>query len=193
AVYPRYFFEALGHQAIGWATFGLDYTGYSNAPLGAPKVTKELVAEYALNYELISPISREVALLNFEGKAQAVAEEKNRPSQTLDFGPWTATVSYGLPQFGSGDKPPGNPEPAGRALIARLGDNQFLVTGFFCRVDFRATDASSGRQRRFLRVEEGTYESGKFHPSRIWNGYQTDWGLNFTSAPQVLRVSLDTY
>ena len=36
AVYPRYFFLALGQGAIGWSPFGLDYTGYANAPLGAP-------------------------------------------------------------------------------------------------------------------------------------------------------------
>jgi hypothetical protein len=27
----------------------------------------------------------------------------------------------------------------------------------------------------------------------VWNGDQTDWGLNFTAAPQVLRVTLGTY
>jgi hypothetical protein len=102
-------------------------------------------------------------------------------------------VSYGLGQFGFGDKPPGNPEPVGRALVARLDENTFLVTGNYCRVDFRVADASSKRQRQFIRVEEGSYDGGLFHPIRIWNGDQTDWGLNFTSAPQVLRVALATF
>jgi hypothetical protein len=78
-------------------------------------------------------------------------------------------------------------------LLAKLADNQFLVAGFFCRVDFQVGDTASGKQRQFLRVEEGTYEGGTFHAIRIWNGDQTDWGLNFTSVPQVLRVSLATY
>ncbi len=189
----RFFFAALGHQAIGFSPFGLDYTGYSNSPLGAAKITEESLAPFALNYKLIGPMDREIARLNFEGKLQAVAEEKGQPTQFLDFGPWTVTVSYGLGQFGSGQNPPGNPEPIGRALVARLADNQFLVTGFFCRVDFQLTDSASGKQRQFLRVEEGTYDNGTFHPIRIWNGDQTDWGLNFTSAPQVLRVSVGTY
>jgi beta-galactosidase GanA len=187
--YARYFFAALGHHAIGFAPFGMDYTGYSNAPLGAAKVDQELLAPFALNYRLIAPMNREIARLNFEGKLQAVAEENEKHSHVLDFGPWKATVSYGLPQFGFVEHPPGNPEPIGRALVAQLGDNQFLVTGFFCRVDFQA----SGKQRQFLRVEEGTYENGVFRSTRIWNGDQTDWGLNFTSTPQVLRVSLGTY
>jgi hypothetical protein len=28
---------------------------------------------------------------------------------------------------------------------------------------------------------------------RLWNGDQTDYGLNFTGLPQVLRVHLATY
>jgi hypothetical protein len=33
----------------------------------------------------------------------------------------------------------------------------------------------------------------QFKALRIWNGDQTDWGLNFASAPQVLRVRVGTY
>ncbi len=138
-------------------------------------------------------MDQEIALLNFQGKLQAVAEETDKHSQTLVFGPWSATVSYGLPQFGSGANPAGNPQAIGRAFVAQLSENQFLVEGFFCRVDFRVTDTASRLQRQFLRVEEGTYQEGTFSPIRIWNGDQTDWGLNFTSVPQVLRVALSTY
>jgi hypothetical protein len=146
-----------------------------------------------MNYRLIAPMDREIARLNFEGKLQAVAEEKDKPTQTLAFGTWDAIVSYGLGQFGPGDHAPGNREAIGRALVAQLGGNQFLVTGYFCRVDFRLSDVKAGKQREFLRVEEGSYEGGEFKAVRIWNGDQTDYGLNLTSLPQVLRVSLGTY
>jgi beta-galactosidase GanA len=191
--YARFLFAALGHQAIGFAPFGIDYTGYSNAPLGASRVNEETLAQFALNYMLIGPMMREIARLNFEGKLQAVAEEKDVHSQTLDFGRWTATVIFGVPSFGPGRNPSGNSEPIGRALVAQLGEDQFLVAGFFCRVDFRVGDAASGKQREFLRAEEGTFQDGRFEAIRIWNGDQTDWGLNFSSAPQVLRVSLGIY
>jgi hypothetical protein len=72
--------------------------------------------------------------------------------------------------------PGGNPVPIGRALIAQLGENEFLVTGLYCRVDFQPSDTDSAKQRDFLRVEEGSYTNGVFHPVRIWNGDQTDWG-----------------
>jgi hypothetical protein len=135
-------------------------------------------------------MAREIARLNFEGKLQAVAEEKGKPEQLLSFGPWTASVSYGTQRNRIGT---GNPEPIGRALVAQLADNRFLVAGFTCRVEFRPTDASGGKHRQFLKVEEGTYANGVFKPIRIWNGDQTDYGLNFTSEPLVLRVSLATY
>ena len=48
-----------------------------------------------MNYRLIGPMMREIARLNFEGKLQAVAEEKGKVTQTLQFGPWNAMVSYG--------------------------------------------------------------------------------------------------
>ncbi|MGA2741128.1 MAG: DUF5597 domain-containing protein [Bryobacteraceae bacterium] len=189
----RFFFAALGRGAIGYAPFGIDYTGFSNAPLGAPRLNEESLAPFALNYKLIGPMMREIARLNFEGKLQTAVEEKDEHSQALTFGPWTAVVSYGVPQFGFGNNPKGNPEPIGRALVAQLADNQFLVAGFFCRVDFHPSDSAPGKRREFRRVEEATYQGGAFKAIRLWNGDQTDWGLNFTSAPQVLRVSLGTY
>ncbi len=191
--YARYLFAALGHGAIGWTTFGLDLTGYANAPLGAPTVDEKLLDLYALNYKLIGPMQREIARLNFEGKLQAVAEDPAVHAQELKFGPWTATVAYGLRVFGRAPNPPGNTAPVGRALVAQLGPDEFLVTGVSARVDFKPTDASGGKHREFVRVEEGTYVDGKWKFLRIWNGDQTDYGLNFTTQPQVLRVTLMTY
>jgi hypothetical protein len=42
-------------------------------------------------------------------------------------------------------------------------------------------------------VEEGGFESGVFKAIRIWNGDETDWGLNFASGAQIVRVILGTY
>jgi len=193
--YARFFFLALGGGAFGFSPFGIDYTGYVNFPLGAKKLTEEALAPFAMNYRLVAPMMRQLAQLGFDGKVKAVAEKKGVPAQTVELGGrWKAGVIYGVPQFGFGDHPPGNPEPVGRALIAQLGDDEFLVAGFHCRVDFQPSGlAAAGRQREYVRVEEGSYENGAFKPLRIWNGDQTDWGLNFTSAPQILRVKLGTY
>ena len=189
--YPRYMFAALGHGAIGWSPFGLDLTGYANAPLGAPVVDEKLIDLFGQNFALVGPMQREIAKLNFEGKVQAVSEDPAVHQQTLDFGAWTATVSYGLRVFGRAANPPGNAEPVGRALVAQLGPDEFLVTGVSTRVDFKPSAA--GKHTEFVRVEEGTYVDGKWKFLRIWNGDQTDYGLNFTTQPQVLKVALMTY
>ena len=189
----RYCFAALGHGAIGWSPFGLDYTNYALSPAGTPWLTEEKLTPFALNFRLLKPMAREIAQFNLEGRLQAAVEEKDAPTQTLTFGRWEAVVSYGVPAFGFGKDPKGNSEPMGRALVVQTGENEFVVAGYFCRVDFRVRDAGPADQREYLRVEEGGYQAGVFQPVRIWNGDQTDWGLNFSSAPQVLRVKLGTY
>jgi len=197
---PRFFFFTLGHQAIGWSPFGMDFTRIHTIPDAArPKDetlppwartgTEEFVAPFAPTYQLINPMAREIARLNFEGRLQAVAEEPGQLTQTLSFGAWNATVSYGVwSRYGH---PAGNPQLMGGALVAQLKDNQFLVAGFHCRVDFQPT--APDRHRQFLRVEEGTYENGGFKFLRLLNGDQTDGGLDFSSEPVVLRVSVATY
>lgn len=189
--YARYFFAALGHQAIGFSPFGMDATDYVNAPIGATSIDDDALAPFALNYSIFGPMDGAIARLNFEGKLQAISEDPAVHTQTLDFGKWKVVVSYGLPQFGNGQVPPGNSPADGGAMVAQLGPDEFLVTAVHARVDFELGDKSG--QRQFVKVEEGEYRANDWHFTRIWNGDQTDYGLNFTSAAQVLRVTLATY
>ena len=210
AANARFLFSALGLQAIGFSPFGMDYTrGHDTGP--GSRQQNEFEA-FAMNYHLLGSMQREIARLNFEGKLKAAAEEKDKPSQTLPFGEWNAVISYGARREGQGS---GNADPTGRALVAQLKDNQFLVTGFFCRVDFRPAGSQRQRKagnivegtgqipsaqidgkwqhRQFLKVEEGIFENGVFKFQRLWNGDEADWGLDFGVEPVVLRVSLATY
>jgi beta-galactosidase GanA len=210
----RFFFSALGLQAIGYSPFGLDYTRTNHPERMVPNEPNAFLDPTAQNYGLIAPMMRDIAKLNFEGKLQAKAELDDASTQTLHFGYWDAVVTYGggRRRMAIANQ---NREPLGRALVAQLGDNQFLVTGFDCSVDFRPAGTDEQRKagnivlgtgqtpsaefdgkrvhRQFLRVEEGTYENGAFKFRRILNGDQTDWGLNFSSEPEVLRVSVATY
>ena len=191
----RMCFAALGRGAVGWSPFGLDYT----------RLTEEALTPVRLNYRMLEPIMRDVARLSFQGKVQAVEEETGRGIETLDFGAWKAVIGFGASGRGKPGNAPGNAFPIGRALIAQLAENQFLVTGAYCKIDFKA---ASGGQRDFVRVEEaapvertadasknpnGQSSASAFHVLRFWNGDETDWGLNFGSAPQALRVTLGTY
>ena len=182
----RFFFSALGLQAIGFSPFGMDYTVARPATGDAKQ--EDFLLPWAMNYRLIAPMQREIARLNFEGKLKAVAEEAGQPTHTLPFGPWSAAVSYGATRNGAAA---GNAEPKGRVLVAQLAKDQFLVAGYFCRVDFKPT--ATDLHRQFMRVEEGSYENGVWKFLRIWNGDETDYGLNFGGEPLVLRVSLGTY
>ncbi len=190
----RMCFAALEHGAIGWSPFGLDYT----------RATPQELVPVGMNYRMLEPIMREVARLNFEGKVQAVEEEAGQPAATLDFGAWRAVISFGASGRGRGT-PPGNSTPIGRALVAQISENQFFVTGAYCKIDFKA---AAGGQRDFLRVEEaaplektaGSSMKRNIYPAvsdfrffRIWNGDETDYGLNFGSSPEALRVLLGTY
>ena len=201
ATVARFFFSALGLQGIGFSPFGLDYSNTPSVPAAAPAAPpagapasagagpQDQFFPTAQNYRLIAPMMRDIARLNFEGKLQAVAEESGKPANTLTFGNWNAVVSYG---GGRNNRAPvANATPTGRALVAQLGDRQFLVAGYSCRVDFRP--AAADKHRQFLRVDEGTYENGVFKFIRILNGDETDNGLNLRGEPVVLRVSLDVY
>jgi hypothetical protein len=61
-------------------------------------------------------------------------------------------------------------------------------------VDFKPTFAP-GKKRLWVKVEEGSYDTaGNWKVSRIWNGDQTDYGLNLKADENVLlKVRLTTY
>jgi beta-galactosidase GanA len=192
-IVSRYCYAAIARGAIGWSPFGVDRQNQIATSASATPTADAALESIASNYRVLGPMMREIARMGFEGRLHAAVEEKEAHQQTLALGRWQAIITFGPPAFGYGKNPQGNPEPIGRVLIAKLGENEFLVTGHLCRVDFKVTEAASGDQRDFLRVEEGSYQSGVFRPARIWNGDETDWGLNFGSAPQVIRVQLGTY
>jgi len=191
-VNARYVFEVIGRGGIGFSPFGMDLTGYNNFPLGAPRLDPETIEAFAQNYRLLAPIMRQLAALSFQGRLWGVGEPDATHEQTIDLGRWRASVSYGRPQFGM-TPPTGNPTPSGGVLIAELGPDEYLVTGFHARVNFDLTQPN-GRHPQFARVEEGHYDDhGQWVFERVWNGDQIDYGLNFTSMPQVLRVRLASY
>ncbi|MDE2184559.1 MAG: DUF5597 domain-containing protein [Alphaproteobacteria bacterium] len=197
--FSRFFFAVLGNQGLAFSPFGMDFTGYANYPLGASKVNAQTIEPFALNYRIIGPMMREWAKLSFENNVWGVAEPDDHSEQTIDLGRWTAQVDYQQWQFGFLDPrhksgiPPGTEQPSGGVLIAQLGPDEFLVTGLHCRVSFSLTDKKAKQNVQFDRVEQGHYDHGKWVFDYMWNGDETDWGLNFTSQPQVLHVKLATY
>ncbi len=183
--YARYFFYALGQGAIGFSPFGVDRTNWTYSGEDGPKLHSE-------NYALIAPMDRVLAKLSYDGKLKTAVEEPGEATQELDFGPWQASVRFGFPQP-DGRRAPGTTDHHGRALVAQLGPDEFLVTGVDASVAFHVPGRLPGLRMQTLRAEEGTYESGTWHMTRLWNGDQTDRGLNFRHNGTVVRIRVGTF
>ena len=154
-------------------------------------MNEEALAPFAMNYQLVGPMMRELAQLSFDGKVQGVAEKKGTPAQSLEIGAWKVNVSLRPPAVRLRQQAAREP----RARSAAPWSPSSATTNSWWPASIAASTSRRPaprpqKQREYLRVEEGTYENGKFKFLRLWNGDQTDWGLNFTSAPQVLRVTL---
>jgi hypothetical protein len=189
ANFGRYFFYALGHGAIGFSPFGVDYTGWWGGEHKVPESLSE-------NFALFKPMAAEIAQLNFDGNLQTAVEQKGMPRQRLHFDGVDAIVSFGFPQR-DGEMPPGTSDAHGRAMVAQLGPLEFLVTGFDASVSFSVSAASEAapknQQIEILRADEGEYVDGNWQTARIWNGDQTDRGLNFRGVNKsVIRIRLHT-
>ncbi|HEX7761169.1 MAG TPA: DUF5597 domain-containing protein [Caulobacteraceae bacterium] len=200
APYARFMFSTLGRHAIGFSPFGMDFTGYSNYPLGAKAVDDATLEAFAGPYRVLGPMAREWARLSYENKVWGVSQPDKDDKQHLDLGRWDATVSYDewgfgfkdWPSIAAADRPPEGPAKGG-VLVAQLGPDEYLVIGQRARISFGLPNKGAAAGWLYARVEEGHYDNGQWVFERVWNGDQTDYGLNFTDTPRVLRVRLATY
>jgi beta-galactosidase GanA len=201
ADYARYIYQALGRGAIGFAPFGIDYFNYSNFPLGSKFTDKRMVEPFGRIYAAFRPMERQWAKWAFEGRTYGVAEGDDRGPQSVDMKGWKANVTFREWQFGEKqwspnlkELPEGTDSPSGGVAIAQIGDNEFVIIGHHARVKLEGIGANKGKPSLLARVEEGRFDSnGKWVMERNWNGDQTDYGINMSNTPTVLKVSIGTY
>ena len=199
--HARFFWAALGRGAIGFAPFGMDETGYSNHPLGAKRLGPEEVEAFASKYRLFAPIARHWARIAGTRPTWGTAKAADGADQSAVLGRWRVTASYEQWEFGERDwtwikfEPhPTKGKPLGGLVVAQLGPDEFLVAGSDVRARFSLDAAKGGEIGTIVRVEEGTFApDGRWVMSRVWNGDQTDYGLNFTATPVLLKVKMGTY
>lgn len=197
--FARFFWPAIGRGAIGFSPFGMDETGYVNYPLGAADLSPATVGAFALPYAAVGSMMREWAKIAYEKPIWGAAKPDDGAVQATRMGDWSITASWGEWQFGmkdwewlKSDQAPWGKEPVGGVAVAQLSANEFLVMGDHVRVSFGGAPGT-GSNGVMVRVEEGRFDNGRWVKSRVWNGDQTDYGLNFVSRPQILKVTMGRY
>ncbi len=197
--FARFFWPAIGRGAIGFSPFGMDETGYVNYPLGAADLSPATVGAFALPYAAVGSMMRDWAKIAYEKPIWGAAKPDDGAVQATRMGDWSITASWGEWQFGmkdwewlKSDQAPWGKEPVGGVAVAQLSANEFLVMGDHVRVSF-AGAPGTGSNGVMVRVEEGRFDKGRWVKSRVWNGDQTDYGLNFVSRPQILKVTMGRY
>ncbi|MDJ0275415.1 DUF5597 domain-containing protein [Sphingomonas sp. 2R-10] len=201
ADFARFLWPTLGRGGIGWAPFGMDATGYYNHPLGAVTLDDATIEAFAAKYRFLKPMARGWARMAYAHPGWGTAKGAPDAEQSKVMGRWRVAAKYGEWQFGSMDspwlkaQPPASAtQPVGGAAVLQIAPDQFLVTGTDVRVSFDAVDKTRGDTAMMLKVEEGTLaDDGSFRARRVMNGDQTDYGLNFTAQPMLLRVTMGTY
>jgi beta-galactosidase GanA len=197
--FARFFWPTIGRGAIGFSPFGMDETGYVNYPLGAADLSPATLGAFALPYAAVGSMMRDWAKIAYEKPIWGAAKPDDGAVQATRMGDWSITASWGEWQFGmkdwewlKSDQAPWGKEPVGGVAVAQLSANEFLVMGDHVRVSF-AGAPGTGSNGVMVRVEEGRFDKGRWVKSRVWNGDQTDYGLNFVSRPQILKVTMGRY
>ena len=186
--FPSNMFYALGDfDALGFAPFGLDMT------VKEGKIREE-VQPFADNCRLLEPVLPLIASLQGTGKLHAAVEEAHLTEKLIRSEKYDILVQFGTPHieyggiFGTQ-----TPKLSGRALVAEVAPDEFIVMGFDARVDFRTSRSSKFQNAQFLRVEEGTFVNGEWKAARLLNGDEAFFGFFLPAGGAMVRAKLTSY
>lgn len=183
--YARFHFYAIGnHNAKGVAVYGVDPYHADPNDKRTFDVLDERFNDIAANYALLSKVSDQLLDLQEKGKLQAVGEEQGLVEQLVHFDGYDALFEYGFPRYKDRSR------QTGRALVAQLDTNEFLLIGFDTKFRFRPAYGSGFSNAELLVVEEGYYDTkNQWVRQRFWNG---DEVYHSTLRPQgtILKIKL---
>jgi hypothetical protein len=184
----RYMFYAIGeYHSLSFAPFGIDMSLGPDSPFAG----MDLMSGVAANYKLFAPAVEEISRLQQANAIQVAVEEDRITDLRLTFPKFESVVTFGKPTpsygglFGSGTK-----NRTGRALLAELGLDEFLIGGFDALVRFLPRRGSELRNAQFLWAEEGSFVSGAWKRSRLLNGDETFFGISLPAEGKWVKVKL---
>ena len=188
---PRFasnIFYALGdYDSLGYAPFGLDHM------LDGGKVI-ERAKGFAEDCALLGPAVGLIAQLQGTGKLHSAVEEQYLTEHLIHSSKFDVLVQFGnLHSEYGGIFGTQTPAMTGRALIAELAPDEFVVLGFDAHVRFRPVRGSKEHDAQFLRVEEGTYVDGQWKTTRLLNGDETFFGVHLPAQGATLHIKLMAY
>jgi Domain of unknown function (DUF5597)/Beta-galactosidase len=186
--FARYCFMAIGdYSALGFAQFGVGIGMAADGDFG-PRF-----ADMAANFRLLGNAAPVILELEGTKKLQSAIEEESIPGRMLSFDRYDVLVMFppALARQPSWVEPTGPPPvPSGRALLAQLQPDEFLVIGFDSTIAFRPPADSGHKEARFAQVEEGRYENGAWTPVRSLPAVSPARDLTLPKDGAILRVKL---
>lgn len=188
---PRFasnIFYVLGDfDGLGYAPFGLDHV------VAGGKVS-ELGKGYAEDCRLLGPAIPLITRLQGTGKLHSAVEEQYLTERLIHSSKFDVLVQFGTlhSEYGGtfGTQSAGM---TGRALVAELAPDEFVVMGFDAHVRFQPVRGSKEQSAQFLRVEEGTYVNGQWNTNRVLNGDETFFAVGLPAQGRTLRLKLMAY
>ena len=200
SAFARYMFYAIAdYGALGFAPFGIDRISGGSVPAGIPGVAAgqsllELVRPMIDNYRLLAPAVEAIAGWQQTGKLRSAVEEDQVTEHLLKFTNYEVLAQFGRPQVSYGGTfASGTEKKTGRAMIAEVAPDEFVLIGFDTRVRFEPIRGAKTAQAQFVWVEEGRFESAEWKPARRLNGDETFFGVSLPAEGATLRVKLLTY
>lgn len=181
----RYLYKVI-EKGIGFAPFGIDSR--------LPGAGDDRNAPLANEYKILAPMMRQLAKWGFEGRIRSVVEPEDHSEQRINLGNWEAIITFGQGRRFISQDEGKEPKPAtGKAMLIKLGENEFIAVGTNSRFTFRPIGKNEGKAWQYLKVREGYYENGEFRLISELNGDQTDWGGPYIGEePSVLHITLTT-
>src|SRR4051794_18244423 len=188
---PRFasnIFYALGdYDALGYAPFGLDM-------MVEGRRVKERGQAFGEDCRLLQPALPLIAELQGTGKLHSAVEEQYVTDRLISSSAFEVLVQFGpLHTEYGGTFGTQTPAMSGRALLAELAADEFIVMGFDAHVQFRPARGRPQRSAQFLLAEEGTFVDVQWKATRLLNGDETFFAVSLPAQGRILRVKLMAY